>query len=121
MTAGLLRHPFLRRVPVLLLVGAGILVWRSALFPQPRTLIWDLPAPVSLVRAEVQLWQDQALVARTEWLEAPHGPLIQQLQLRSGTYRALAFLQFSDGRTEQRGQSLVLGREETVHLAPELR
>jgi hypothetical protein len=117
MKEGLLRHPFLRRVPVVLLLGAGALLWRSTLFPQPRTLVWDLPpAPVAVVRAEVQLWQGTALVARAEWPLAPHGALVQQLQLRSGTYRALSFLQLADGHTEQHSQTLHLGSEETVHL-----
>jgi hypothetical protein len=117
MTSGPLRHPFLRRVPLLLVVAAGILLWRSAFFPQPRTLVWDLPPSVPVARVEVQLWQGSALVARGEWPASPHGPLVQQLQLRGGTYRTVSFLELTDGGTEQHVQMLELGREETVHLA----
>jgi len=117
MTEGALRHPFLRRVPLLLLVGAGVLLWRSALFPQPRTVVWDLPPELAVARAEVQLWQGSSLVARAEWPEPPRGALLQHVQLRSGTYRALVFVVLADGRSRRDGRSLEIGPEETVHVA----
>ena len=116
MRAGPLRHPFLRRVPLLLLLLAGAFLWRSALFPQPRTLVWELPASLSVTRAEAQLWKGDALVARSEWPNGPSGPLVQQLQLRGGVYRALTFLELPDGGTEQHAQTVQVGGEETVHL-----
>ena len=116
MTEGLLGHPFIRRVPLLLLVGAGAFLWRSALFPQPRTLLWELPPSVAVTRAEVQLWEGAVLVARGEWPSNPPSPLVQQLQLRRGTYRSLSFLEFGDGHTEQHSQLVELDSQETVHL-----
>jgi hypothetical protein len=116
MKDGLLRHPFLRRVPVLLLVGAGVFLWRSELFPQPRTLLWELPPSVSVTRAEVQLWKGSTLVARGEWPNNPPSPLVQTLQLRQGTYRSLSFLEFGDGHTEQHSQLVELGTQETLRL-----
>jgi len=116
MTDGLLRHPFLRRAPLLLLVAAGVFLWRSQLFPQPRTLLWELPEAVDVTRAEVQLWQGQKLVARAEWPAHPQGPLRQQLQLRAGRYRALAFLQLAGGSEEHHVQDVLLGSEETLRL-----
>jgi len=117
MTEGPLRHPFLRRVPLLLLVAAGVLLWRSPLFPQPRTMVWDLPPELAVARAEVQLWQGTSLVARAEWPEPPRGALVQRLQLRSGTYRALVFVVLADGRAAQDARAVEVGGEETVHVA----
>ena len=117
MMAGPLRHPFLRRVPLVLLVLAGAFLWRSALFPQPRTFVWDLPPSVPVTRAEIQLWKGRELMARAEWPNGPHGPLLQQLQLKAGTYRALSFLELADGGTEQHAQTVAVDREETVHLS----
>jgi hypothetical protein len=116
MKDGLFRHPFLQRVPLLLLVAAGAFLWRSALFPQPRTLVWELPASMAVARAEVQLWKGSALVSRAEWPNSPKGPLVQQIQLRGGTYRALSFLEFADGTTEQHTQAVELGAQETLNL-----
>jgi len=116
MTDGALRHPFLRRLPLLLLVGAGMLLWRSGLFPQPRTLVWDVPPDLAVTRAEVQLWQGPALVARAEWPSPPRGGLVQHLQLRSGDYRALLFLALADGGTAGDTRTVEV-REETVHIA----
>jgi hypothetical protein len=116
MTRGLLRHPFLRRVPLLLLVLAGAFLWRSALFPQPRTLIWELPASVSVARAEIQLWKGPELVGRAEWPNAPSGTVLQKLELRRGAYRALTFLELTDGGTEHHAQTVDLEGEETVQL-----
>ncbi|MGO9831892.1 MAG: hypothetical protein ACLPJH_17295 [Myxococcaceae bacterium] len=116
MKDGPFRHPFVRRVPLLLLVAAGVFLWRSELFPQPRTLVWELPPSVDVARAEVQLWKGSELIARAEWPAHPHGPLLQQLQLRAGRYRALAFLELAGGDTEQHSQEVQLGSEETLRL-----
>jgi hypothetical protein len=117
MTDGPLRQPFLRRLPLLLLLVAGAFLWRSALFPQPRTLIWEVPASPAVTRAEVQLWKGSALVARAEWPNSPRGLLLQRLQLRGGTYRALSFLVFADGNTEEHTQEVTLSGEETLSLS----
>ena len=115
MKDGALRLPFLRRAPLLLLVVAGVFLWRSELFPQPRTLLWELPEAVDVTRAEVQLWQGHKLLARAEWPAHPQGPLVQRLQLRPGRYRALTFLEV-DGNPEQHSQEVQLASEETLHL-----
>lgn len=116
MTDGPLRHPFLRRTPLLLLLLAGAFLWRSALFPQPRTFLWELPPSEPVARAEVQLWKGPRLMARAEWPNQPRGLLLEHLQLRGGTYRALSFLELADGGTEQHAQPVELAGEETVHL-----
>jgi hypothetical protein len=117
MTDGPLRHPFLRRLPLVLLLVAGVFLWRSTIFPQPRTLVWEVPPAAEVTRAEVQLWKGSTLVARAEWPSRPRGLLLQRLQLRGGTYRALSFLALADGSTEEHAQEVTLSGEETVSLS----
>jgi hypothetical protein len=58
------RRGLLRRLGLLLLIGAGLLLWRSPLLPQPHTLVWDRPFGLDLASAEVQLWRGDTLLAR---------------------------------------------------------
>lgn len=109
------RQSLLRRLVPLVLVGLGLLLWRSTWLPQPHTLIWDRPFGLDLVWAEVQLWRGDTLLARAEWLDASRGTLSQQLTLGAGRVRVLSFARLRDG-TERRGvQHLELGAEEVVH------
>jgi len=109
------RSPLLRRLVPLALVAFGLLLWRSPLFPQPRTFVWDRPFGLSIVSAEVQLWREATLLARAEWPDATQGTLSQQLSLRAGPIRVLSFVRLQDG-TQRRGvQELELGSEQVVH------
>jgi len=109
------RSPLLRRLVPLALVAFGLLLWRSPLFPQPRTFVWDRPFGLSIVSAEVQLWREATLLARAEWPDASQGTLSQQLSLRAGPIRVLSFVRLQDG-TQRRGvQELELGSEQVVH------
>ena len=109
------RSPLLRRLVPLALVAVGLLLWRSPLFPQPRTFVWDRPFGLSIVSAEVQLWRETTLLARAEWPDATQGTLSQQLSLRAGPIRVLSFVRLQDG-TQRRGvQELELGSEQVVH------
>jgi len=109
------RGPLWRRVVPLALIGAGLVVWRSPLLPQPHTLIWDRPVGPALASAEVQLWRGETLLARAEWPDASQGALTQQLTVRAGTLHVLSFVRLRDG-TERRGvQEILLGGAEVVH------
>ena len=109
------RSPLLRRLVPLALVAFGLLLWRSPLFPQPRTFVWDRPFGLSIASAEVQLWRENTLLARAEWPHATQGTLSQQLSLRAGPIRVLSFVRLQDG-TQRRGvQELELGSEQVVH------
>ena len=109
------RSPLLRRLVPLALVAVGLLLWRSPLFPQPRTFVWDRPFGLSIASAEVQLWRENTLLARAEWPHATQGTLSQQLSLRAGPIRVLSFVRLQDG-TQRRGvQELELGSEQVVH------
>ncbi|HSP20340.1 MAG TPA: hypothetical protein VLQ79_12540, partial [Myxococcaceae bacterium] len=76
------RSPLWRRLGPLAFIGAGLVLWRSPLLPQPHTLIWDRPFGLVLASAEVQLWRGETLLARAEWPDASQGTLSQQLTLR---------------------------------------
>jgi hypothetical protein len=109
--------PLVRRLPILLVVGLGLLLWRSPLFPQPHTLVWERPAGLDIASAEVQLWRGDVLLARAEWPDASQGSLTQQLTLRGGPVRALTFLRLRDGTVRQSAQTLPVGGEDVVHAA----
>ena len=109
------RSPLLRRLVPLALVAVGLLLWRSPLFPQPRTFVWDRPFGLSIASAEVQLWRENTLLARAEWPHATQGTLSQQLSLRAGPIRVLSFVRLQDGTQRRAVQELELGSEQVVH------
>ena len=109
--------PLARRLPILIVVGLGLLLWRSSLFPQPHTLVWERPVSLAIASAEVQLWRGDVLLARAEWPDASHGALTQQLTLRGSPVRALTFVRLRNGGVLQGVQTLALGGEEVVHAA----
>jgi hypothetical protein len=110
------RRGLLRRLGLLGLIGAGLLLWRSPLLPQPHTLVWDRPFGLDLASAEVQLWRGDTLLARAEWPDASQGTLSQQLTLRGGPVRVLSFVHLRDGTRRRGVQELQLGSEEVVHV-----
>ena len=109
------RSPLRRRLVPLVLVAVGLLLWRSPLFPQPRTFVWDRPFGLAVVSAEVQLWRGDTLLARAEWPDATQGALTQQLTLRNGPIRVLSFARLQDGTRRGGTQELELGSEQVVH------
>ena len=109
------RTRLMRRLVPLALVALGLVLWRSPLFPQPHTFVWDRPFGLRLASAEVQLWRDDTLLARAEWPDASQGTLSQSLTLRSGRIRVLSFARLPDG-TDRRGvQEIEIGPDEVVH------
>ena len=105
-----------KRLPILAVVALGLLLWRSPLFPQPRTFIWDRPLGPQVSSAEVQLWREDTLLARAEWPDATRGTLSQELTLRPGRIRVLTFARLDDGSRRQGEQVLQLGSEAVVHF-----
>jgi hypothetical protein len=104
-----------KRLPILVVVALGLWLWRSPLFPQPRTFIWDRPLGLEVTAAEVQLWRDGTLLARAEWPDATRGTLSQELTLRPGSLRVLTFARLGDGSRHQGEQTLSLSSETVVH------
>jgi len=111
---GRVRPKLLRRLVPLGLVALGLVLWRSSLFPQPRTFVWDRPFGLSVASAEVQLWRGDTLLARSEWPDAS-GELTQQLTLRAGRIRVLSFVRLGNGTERRATQELNLGSEDVVH------
>jgi hypothetical protein len=107
--------PLRRRLVPLAIVALGLLLWRSPLFPQPRTFVWDRPFGLSVASAEVQLWRGDTLLARAEWPDASQGALTQHVTLRSGHIRVLSFARLGNGTDHSATQDLNLGSEEVVH------
>src|SRR5262249_38865087 len=91
------RPRLLRRLIPIALVALGLVLWRSPLFPQPHTFVWDRPFGLDVVSAEVQLWRGETLLARAEWPDATTGTLTQQLTLRAGPIRVFSFVRVRDG------------------------
>lgn len=110
-----------KRLPILVVVALGLWLWRSPLFPQPRTFIWDRPLGLVVATAEVQLWREEHLLARAEWPDATRGSLSQELNLGPGPVHVLSFVRLGDGSHRQGEQLLPLGNEAVVHapLLPE--
>lgn len=109
------RPRLLRRLIPIALIALGLVLWRSPLFPQPHTFVWDRPFGLDLVSAEVQLWRGDTLLARAEWPDASAGALTQQLTLRSGPIRVLTFARLGNGTERRATQELNLGSEDVVH------
>lgn len=104
-----------KRLPILIVVALGLWLWRSPLFPQPRTFIWDRPLGRQVTAAEVQIWRGDSLLARAEWPDATRGTLSQELTLRPGLLRILTSARLDDGSRRQAEQELTLGSEAVVH------
>ncbi len=114
-TTGPERPRLLRRLIPIALVALGLVLWRSPLFPQPHTFVWDRPFGLDIVSAEVQLWRGEVLLAREEWPDATAGALTHQLTLRAGPVRVLSFVRLRDGTERHGTQTLDVGGEEVVH------
>jgi hypothetical protein len=110
-----------KRLPILVVVALGLWLWKSSLFPQPRTFIWDRPLGLPVASAEVQLWREDRLLARAEWPDATRGTLSQELTLRPGPLHVLSFVRLGDGSLRQGEQVLSLESEAVLHapLLPE--
>src|SRR4051794_31915910 len=92
------RWALLRRLPILLVIAAGLWMWKGGggrFFPQTRELVWLLPEDRSRIRSvEIQLWDQGALLKREE-LFYPAGPpspeITQKLPLQEGDFQARVF------------------------------
>lgn len=85
-----------KRLPLLLLLAAGVWLWRGGggIFPAGRELVWQLPDDRSIREVELQLWAGEQLLKR-ESRFFPSGPaleMVQKLSLREGDYQARVFI-----------------------------
>ncbi len=110
-----------KRLPLLVLVGVGLLLWKTGAFgflPSDRTLIWRFPVSYSEVRKiELQIWDGDALIKREEHSYASGlvGEPTFKLPLASGVHRAIGTVWLA-GADASRGFQLEFdpGTDETV-------
>lgn len=91
----------LKRLPFLLLVAVGLIVWKTGYLPKDRTLVWNLPPDASIRSFEVQVSQGDKLLEREQFFY-PQGPadrVEEHVKLGRGDYVARFFLQ-REGKPE---------------------
>lgn len=105
-----------KRLPFLILVGAGLLFWRAGYFPRDRTLVWDLPDDPSLRSVEVQLYQGTELLKREQFFftRGPRAKVEEHVKLGRGDYQLRFFLAREGKPLETVTVPLHLGSEELV-------
>jgi hypothetical protein len=93
--------PLRRRLPLLLVIVVGTIVWKGGFgfFATTRTVTWRLEVPYADVRRLVlELRSGEALLRREE-RQTPAGlsaELVQEVALRRGPHRAIARIWLKD-------------------------
>jgi hypothetical protein len=90
------RHPLLRRLPLLVLLGGGLWLWRAT-EPPEHSLVWRLDGTGwSAVRGlEFQLTGPDGQILKREehfFPAAPPSEVTLKVDLPEGTYRTLIFV-----------------------------
>lgn len=90
------RGSFRQRLPFLIAVGVGVLLWQTGAFgflATQRTITWRFPVSYSDVRSyEVQIWDGDELLVQQE-RNVPTGLSLEpevKVALSRGTHRAIA-------------------------------
>lgn len=116
------RAALLRRLPVLAFVALGVVLYRSALFPQERLLRWQTGGSRAAIRTvELQLWSEDGTLLRREHRSFPSGApgeLALQLTLAEGHYAA-RFVIDREGQPQEGGTyrfEIGEGREYVIPL-----
>lgn len=114
MSAG--RSQLWKRLPFLILVAVGLLIWRTGYFPKDRTFVWDLPDDPSLRSVEVQLYQGTELLKREQFFftDGPRAKVEEHVKLGRGDYQLRFFLTREGRPQETVTVPLHLGSEELV-------
>ena len=79
-----------------LMLGVGLLIWRSGMFgflPTDRTLVWRFPVPYGEVRKlELQVWDEKELLKQQEqnFTTGLIGEPSLKVPLGAGLHRAIA-------------------------------
>lgn len=94
------KHPLLRRLPLLLVVGLFIWLWKDS--SNERDLVWVLEGPGwSDIRAlEFQVKNAEGGTEKRESLTFPRGPSIvitEKVNLSPGTYEVWVFVRGESG------------------------
>jgi hypothetical protein len=111
---------FLRRLPVLIVIGAGIWLLKGGNgFPSSRQIIWELPSePPAITELDIQIADSRGtLVKRDQFFfhGTPQREVTQKARLVAGDYPARVFVRReSDGPEEQIATMIHVANEETI-------
>jgi hypothetical protein len=89
-------------IPMAILLGGGLLIWRTGLFgalPTDRTVVWRFPVSYGEVRKlELQVWDREDLLKREElnFASGIVGEPSFKVPLSSGPHRAIATVWLKD-------------------------
>ena len=90
------QHPLVKRLPFLLLVAVGVIVFKTGYLPRSRELVWRMPDDRSIREVEVQLYDgDEHDLLKRETFNLPNGPegdLVEHVSLGRGDYVARVFV-----------------------------
>jgi hypothetical protein len=111
------KHPLLRRLPLLLVVGLGLWLWQSTDVPE-RELVWRLEGPgwseVRGVELQVKDAEGELLKREEHFFQgAPPASVSMKLELPAGTYQVWVFERREGGAPRPRMESVTLGAEDT--------
>ena len=97
------RSPWLRRrLPLLLVLGLGFLVWKNGfgVLATERQVEWRVPVPYADIRSvDLQLWRNESLLKREErrFDDGVSTALVNSVSLTRGEHRAVAIVGLKDG------------------------
>lgn len=112
-------NPLLKRLPILVLIAAGVMLYQSSLFPQSRTLVWQTGASrAEIEQVDLQLWRGTELLKREVKRFGAGAPaeVTQEVTLSEGAYEARYVID-RVGRTQEAGtRPLQVDGEQTYYL-----
>jgi len=108
--------PLWKRLPFLLLVAVGVLIWRTGYMPKDRTLVWDLPDDASIRQVEVQLYEGEDLLKREQFFfpDGPRAKVEEHVKLGRGDYQVRFVFEREGKPLQSRHLTLHLTNEEVV-------
>ena len=115
-----------RFLPLLLVLGGGLLLWNTGLFgvfPTDRSVVWRFPVSYRDVRSvDLQIWDGETLLKHEE-LRTPEGLTSEptfSIPLSRGTHKAIARLELAGGEIRGFQRDIEAGTDETllIQMAP---
>lgn len=120
------KHPLMRRLPVLLLVGLGLWVWKRTEVPE-RELVWRLEGPgwgeIRTLEFQLKTPEGELLEREVHSLSSatPGSITLKTEDLPSGSYEVWVFVRGEEGPSRPpRVERVTVGDEDT-HLERGLR
>jgi hypothetical protein len=115
------RPSLLRRLPILLVLAAGVWLWKGGggFFPSSREILWELPDDRASIRElDIQIADSKgAVVKRDQFFfhGAPPREVLEKARLTPGDYAARVFIKREGGRPEEQvSTALQVGDGDTI-------